>query len=974
MILIKPKRLPYIFSLFAILLFVSCSNPSNHPANNLTTANQQLAQERTQTLQALEQEVTADAVQKLVELGLWEDAERYLNEMGDSDEVNLVRAGLNFKKHRYENAEALVNEVLEGNPSNREARLLKAELEIQAWRLDEAEAIAESILREHESDAQAGVVKGRAALLKRNYEDALQWAKDVQEWDPALAEGYLLEGEVLFWDQDPAAAEPALQKALEVNPFNADARFSYGYAVWRRVDATQLDNMAGQWNLAFDVNPLHYLAHWHFGNGHTNLTYADYAHETDEEVREKLKEADALLAADRVDEAIDLTREIGEEYPESVLPEMMRGSFYYMYYSMDRAERLDSAEVHFRRILEQKQNYGPAHNALAAVIKQRQFQYLEEYDELELIIENTEIPEEGSVFYEVFKDAEYYPGDRVKKMIAQQIGPSKAYLEMIQKFDSDFAIPPLHIDLAIAMDRNYFRYGTTFDNRQWMDIRGVGSGATGIEYLERGAHLERNVLAHEYAHLYHGRILTDEEDRKIRALYHEAMANNKTLDYYASNNESEFFAQGYAGFLAEKKVHPLNHKSMNTKDYIQKKDPDYYAFLEELLKKQEEYLAGNKDVLADNWAQTYVSLAGRSWSDLTLAAAYLDTALTYSPDYVPAILEYSQVKARQGEFEEARSYIRQAKELDSNYAPTYVDEANILHYEALNGELGFEGALNRQEPILAKAKELEEDLSEAAQLNRLMRERYLQYGEVARSLTTAEDYIAVAPTISTYLTDRKEEAETFMNELKSQLGYSAEVTPFFEGLLAQNPQNFELRLSTADVLIRQGSYDEALEVLHEGQRILESAGNSVAGYALRIAWIHATKGEAEEANTLLAEFDQSRLGYMDDLLLAEVHILSSDMEKAGTLLAEVETEIQLPNPQAGLLAVKGKLSQAENDPETARDQFKEALDLNPYHLQARVDLIRLLRSMDEQAEATKLIEEAEGLEIPLGPDFRQALN
>ncbi|MDZ7807322.1 MAG: hypothetical protein U5K71_09410 [Gracilimonas sp.] len=146
-----------------------------------------------------------------------------------------------------------------------------------------------------------------------------------------------------------------------------------------------------------------------------------------------------------------------------------------------------------------------------------------------------------------------YPGDRVKKMIAQQIGPSKAYLNMIQKFDSDFAIPPLHIDLAIAMDRNYFRYGTTFDNRQWMDIRGVGSGATGIEYLERGAQSERNVLAHEYAHLYHGRILTDAEDRQIRALYYDAMANSKTLDYYASNNESEFFAQGYAGFLAEKR-------------------------------------------------------------------------------------------------------------------------------------------------------------------------------------------------------------------------------------------------------------------------------------------------------------------------------------------------------------------------------------------------------------------------------------
>jgi thioredoxin-like negative regulator of GroEL len=641
---------------------------------------------------------------------------------------------------------------------------------------------------------------------------------------------------------------------------------------------------------------------------------------------------------------------------------------------MDRAERLDSAEVHFRRILDQKQNYGPAHNALAAVIKQRQFQYLEEYDELEQIIENTKIPEEGSVFYEVFRDAEYYPGDRVKKMIAQQIGPSKAYLEMIQKFDSDFAIPPLHIDLAIAMDQNYFRYGTTFDNRQWMDIRGVGSGATGIEYLERGAHLERNVLAHEYAHLYHGRILTDAEDRKIRALYHEAMANNKTLDYYASNNESEFFAQGYAGFLAEKKVHPLNHKSMNTKDYIQEKDPDYYAFLEELLNKQEEYLAGNETVLADNWAQTYLSLAGRAWNDRALAASYLDTALTYSPDYVPAILEYSQIKARQGEYDEARSYISQAKELDRNYAPVYVSEANILHYEALNGDREFDAALNRQEPILTKAKELEDDLSEAARLNRMMRERYLEYGKVAHALTTAEDYVAVAPTISTYLTDRKEEAETFMNELKSQLGYSAEVTPFFEDLLAQNPQNFDLRLSTADILIRQAKYEEALATLQEGQRILESAGNSIAGYALRIAWIQATNGNMEESRSWLAEIDKDRLGDMDHLLLAEVHILNSDTVQAGTLLTDIAESIQLPYQKAEWLSVMGKLALAQNETATARDRYEEALELNPYHLDARINLIRLFSSMDEEAAATELKEEAGKLEVPLGPDFSQTLN
>ena len=181
------NKVSNVTTLVVISLFMlfACER-AQKSADNLTEANQQLEQQRTQTLQALEQEVTHNEVRKLVELGLWEEAEGYLDEMDDSDEAKLVRAALDFKKHRYETAEALVNEVLEGNPSHREARLLKADLEIQAWRLDKAEEIADAILRENESDAKAGFVRGRVALLKRDYEEALRWAKDIQELDPVM--------------------------------------------------------------------------------------------------------------------------------------------------------------------------------------------------------------------------------------------------------------------------------------------------------------------------------------------------------------------------------------------------------------------------------------------------------------------------------------------------------------------------------------------------------------------------------------------------------------------------------------------------------------------------------------------------------------------------------------------------------------------------------------------------------------------
>lgn len=950
---------------------MGCSGQPEPYVDEVSQARDMLEQQRNEVLTQLEEEVTPQRIESLIELGLWQEAGSYLAEAGNEEAFKLAEAQLLMKQHHYGEAEALVSEVLENNPGSREAQLLQAELDIQAWRLDEADQIGSDLMAENSSDAQASLIRGKVALLNRDYDQAVEWAQTTQDADPNFAGGYLLEAESRFWAQDPEGAEPALVRALELNPFNPDARFSYGYAIWRRVDATQLDNMAAQWNLAFEVNPKHYLAHWHFGNGHTNLTYADYAHPTDSTVRARLDEADELVPQNRLDEAIEITREVESEFPESVLPAMMRGSIYYMYYDMDRNTRLDSAETIFNDILQRKQNYGPAHNGLAAVIKQRQFEYLDGFEELQQTVEQTEIPDEGTVFYDIFKDAEYYPGERVKKMIAQQIGPSKAYLPLIAKFNSDFAIPPLHIDLAEAMGTSYFRYGTTFDNRQWMDIRGVGSGATGIEYLERGAHWERNVLAHEYAHLYHGRILTDRENRRIRALYHAAMENNRTLDYYASNNESEFFAQGYAGFLSEKKVHPLNHKSMNTREYIQQKDPAYYNFLDSLLQKQQEYLAGNEEVFDDNWAQTYLTLAERSMGDESLDAArdHLDTALSYSDDYVPALLQYAEVEAREGNFDAAQGRVSEAAGLQEDYAPVHVTRANIAHQRALQGELGFEEAIEEQSGLLEQAYNMENDLSERARTNRLYRQRLEDYGRIAEAIEVAQVYLQDAPTISTYLRDRKEDTEAYYRFLRSTLGYSDEVTAFFRDLVDQNPQNFTLRRMYADVLMANDPA-AALEVLEAGQRILASADNERSDYTLRMALILVKNGEVAAAEESVGTLDVEDLDFEEKLLLARIHSEMGKMEEAGGLLNEI-SDPDLPKAKAELAFVNGLVAEASGEQETATEHYRNALDHNAYHLEARAALINALEANGDSEAAGQVRNEAEELAIPLGPDFNQ---
>ena len=961
----------YVVLSAILTVSVSCSSAPEPYVDEVDRAREMLEQQRNEVLAQLKEEVTPQHIESLIELGLWDEASGYLEQAENEEAYRLTKAQLFIKQHHYDEAVSLVGTVLENNPGSRKAKLLQAELDIQAWRLDEADEIGSELMAENNNDAEASLIRGKVALLNRDYDQAVEWAQTTQDADPNFAGGYLLEAESRFWAQDPEGAEPALVRALELNPFNPDARFSYGYAIWRKVDATLLDNMAAQWNLAFEVNPKHYLAHWHFGNGHTNLTYADYAHPTDSTVRAQLDEADALIPQNRLDEAIEITREVESEFPESVLPAMMRGSIYYMYYDMDRDTRLDSAETIFNDILQRKQNYGPAHNGLAAVIKQRQFEYLDGFQELQQNIEQTQVPDEGTVFYDIFKDAKYYPGERVKKMIAQQIGPSKAYLPLIAKFESDFAIPPLHIDLAEAMESSYFRYGTTFDNRQWMDIRGVGSGATGIEYLERGAHWERNVLAHEYAHLYHGRILTDRENRRIRALYHAAMENNRTLDYYASNNESEFFAQGYAGFLSEKKVHPLNHKSMNTREYIRQKDPAYYDFLDSLLQKQQKYLAGNEEVFDDNWAQAYLTLAERSLDNESLdnARDYLNIALSYSDDYVPALLQLAEVEARAGNFETAEERVSEAADLQEGYGPLFVTRANIVHQRTLQGELGFDESIEEQSGLLEQAYSMESDLSERAQTNRLYRQRLEDYGLIAEAIEVAQTYLQDAPTISTYLRDRKEDTEAYYRYLRSTLGYSKEVTGFFQDLVDQNPQNFTLRRMYADVLM---AYDPtaALEVLQAGQRILASADNERSDYTLRMALIQIENGEVTTAEETISNLETKNMGLEEKLMLVRIYSKLGQIERTAAVMDKI-SGLSMPKEKADLAFTAGVLAESSGDSEVAMDHYGTALDYNAYHLKARVALVKLLDATGDTEKADRLRSEADKLTVPLGPDLEQ---
>ncbi|MDX5419393.1 MAG: tetratricopeptide repeat protein [Hymenobacteraceae bacterium] len=900
--------------------------------------------------------------ERMLELGMWQEAGTLLGKAPQTAENILAKARLAILNNDYHAADALVNGVLKRMPDNREALLLKSELQVQAWELPDALATVNRLLQANLQDEAATLAAGRILMLQKKYNEALAQAIKVQRLNPMNAEAYLLESDVLFWDQKPEEAEKPLLTSLTLNPFNADARFNYGYAIWRRVDATQLNAMAAQWELALELNPLHYVTHWHWGNGHTNLTYADYAQPEDEEVRKALKSADKLISQSKLQEALAEIREVQQQYPTSVLPDMLRGSAYYMAFDMTRQPRLDSAQAIFQRILHKKKHYGPAHNALAAVIKQKQLVYLAAYDSLTQVIQNTEITDPVN-FARVFPDVTYYPGETVKKMVWSQLYASTVYFPFLSRHGEKIVIPPLHQDLTIAMNSPFFRQATTFDNRQWMDIRGVGSGAAAIEYVIRGAYLERNVVLHEYVHLFHGRVFTDAENREVRRLYNKAMKEGRTLDYYSANNEHEYLAQTYPAYFEPMKVHPLNHKSINTTADLKSKDPDLYTFLDKLVRRQQAYLDGDRQAMASNWAQVYLNLAEREVRGQVYAkaSAYLDTALTWDASYLPAMLAYAAVKQKQLDFTGAKAWLVKAKSVNKDYAPIYVAEAELLEAQRRAGKMSQRRAVLDQVLLYDQALLLENDLLTRARINQAFRELYASYGMFSDAVGVAERYVQEAPTVSTYLRDRKDEAQAYASWLRGTAGPSPDAERTLAGLVARKPQHYELRQQYAEVLATQGKFEEAITTLEEAQRILTAAGTPRPGYMARLASWYLQSGKPEAARSVLEPVITGKIKARGEAyLVSRVYAALGETDKAMEELKKQPVQ-DTPAQSADFLYASGKVWESQDEFKRARKAYEAALRANPYLYEARQSLSQLLLQQGKTSAAEKLI--VEGIDL-----------
>lgn len=904
-----------------------------------------LKQEKDKAVKSLKgsSKASFNDLNKLLDLGEWKLVSTHLNNKSSLSKVEtaLLLAKYHWLNNDFAACEKAVKSLSKKEQQDYRVKRTFALLEIEAWDLEQAEKNSLSLLKSHPEDVETKLILGRAYMLQKKYNEALALADDMIAKQPKDASGYFLKADVFFWDQNPEEAEKVLVQGLALNPLNADARFYYGYAIWRRIDARQLNAMVAQWDIALAINPLHFQTHWHLGNGHTNLTFADYVDADEKDLRAALAAADEDFTANRIERALQTINKVKEDYPTSVLPEMHEASLLYGDFdAADRFQRLEKAEDIFLDILNRKKHYGPAHNGLAAVIKSKRIPFLKSYPTIMQALKAPKISNMDD-FLEIFPDVAYYPGDVAKGMAWNQLYTSVVYFPFLVKQHRLFVIPPLHVDLALAMKAPYFRFNSTFDNRQWMDIRGVGSGAAAIEYVERGAFEERNVLLHEYVHLFHGRVLTDEQNRRIKALYYQAMEKGLTLDYYSQNNESEYLAQTYPAYFEKVKVHPLDFKSMNTLSDLQQKDPDMYNFLDDLIGKERAYLAGDKQAMASNWSQVYLNLAEEAAkNDYQEASKLLDTALHYDNNYLPAILAYAKFHIAEGEFEAAKSRIAQAKKINPNYAPIYMLTGDLLIASQPED-------LEAQAAAYSQGFDLEQDYMEKSKNAGILREFYFSRGDLNKAIQVAKTYVASGSQISTYLRDRLNDQRSFYHWQLALLGYQDAVDSLAY-LSSQRPQHYPLRIQYAEALLANGKADEAVKNLNEVYRTLQASQVSRPEFELLLAEAFFQKGDLVNTELYLEKLmvrdgDPARLDYNYNLRLVRLLAKAGKTEKATLFYQKLPKANGLLFKSADF-ATQAWLAFHLNEVEKAISYATQALDLYAYNIEA----FQLLTQIDKK--------------------------
>ncbi len=521
----------------------------------------------------------ADAGTRLARLlmmdGGFREAEQTLRAVLGADPKNVpaqvLLARLFRTEYRFEAERAELAKAQALAPKAEDVLLLEASSDLDSMDFGAAAAIYKALAGQSPKSAAALCGLAEVAYWRNKLDESGTYIDQCLAADPGFGRAYLLKSLIYRIRQENDQWKAAGRKAVEVSPFDDEARANLFNILMR--GEQKMEEGYAQAKVALRINPLCYQAHNYIGNGWTAVTYGP--DQTAAPLEPLLKDGNEALISrdlDRADRAFDGVLKADGKNIKALIG---KGTASY------HRGRFEESLAWFRRALDVNPDYGLAHYGVSQSLLRLKDAINVRLAGIEKQFADKDAPEPvflGDVFINYGRlDAD------LKKIIRLSVKPLRSFLKAAKDKGATFYITPFHMIQSEAPGMADIRGQRTFDGRLWDDVKGLGGlhALSGEDWERDVKRLRYNVVAHEFTHQVHGLVPKDLRD-EVKRLFEKAKKERLTLDFYADFNEFEYFATGVEAYVSEDKLADQKIAYGHTRGELLARDPDLYRLIERL--------------------------------------------------------------------------------------------------------------------------------------------------------------------------------------------------------------------------------------------------------------------------------------------------------------------------------------------------------------------------------------------------------
>ncbi len=827
----------------------------------------------------------------------------------------LALADLNRKRFRFEKAVTGLVKAIELAPASKAVRLLTARFKIDRMDFDGAETTYVLLWDENPSSAEALCGIAEIEYWKNEYENAETYVQKCLQVDPEFAPAYVIQSRIHRIRQENDKWNAWGRKAVELDPFNEDARANLANILFR--GEGKLQEGYEQAKIALRINPYCHPAHVYLGNGWTPHDYEEETIEGDEKTAARIKELLATgdkhllkMEFNRADQVFDRVLRM---MPKNITALIGKGTLNY------HQGKYDEALSWFFQALDVNPDYGLAHYGVCQTLLRKKDRINIRLGEIERDFV-AKFALEPPFMRDVFINYKDLDPD-LQKILCLAVAPLKNYLNALKIAGATFYLSPFHKFLWEAPHNQGLKGQRTFDLRLWDDIKGNGGfhSTSGADWEKDVKYLRFNVVAHEFAHQVHS-FLSKKHREEIKWLFLKAKKERKTLDFYADFNEWEYFAVGVEAYVSEEKLADQKIGYGHTRGELLETDPDLYYFIERL-GSLESYL--ESEILA---AIQKAMMSLRSGGSEKSFAILEEAVATYGshPDFLDAM---ATIYRRENEEEKAKAAYRQAVDEFPGVSTGYLGLADM--YFSADGDV---------EKAIALLEDSTEKLSGGADLLVKLGEFYYYAADVDKAIGVLQQALSIDPFPDPYSSSDPYYylAKSFI--AKEEFAKASKLLDF--SLTELDKNNLRVRAERAYVALKMGDKEDAQEHLDLALVLRERDARVQEIQALLLE----DQGKLDEARQVLEKVIAQRPERVETKVLLAEMIMGSDGGKAKELLdGAMERTGQTPDRilESRLHTVLGVFYEKAGEIEKAIGQHEKAVALFPYNRESAAALERL---------------------------------